>query len=103
MDVTRKYGQIDEFISSGESVLVLGPRGSGKTFFLEKIVKSKKNYHIVNLLESEQFIKFSKNPERLAQTGEQARERGRLLKPVARALSWLGSFVTSLEHGPKGA
>ena len=36
MNIERKYEQIDEFISAGESVLVLGPRGSGKTFKMER-------------------------------------------------------------------
>ena len=67
MSVKRRYSELSELINSGESVLVFGPRGSGKTFFLESVIKEFANYLIINLLEAEQFIKYGKDPQRLSE------------------------------------
>jgi uncharacterized protein len=66
MSIIRKYTELSELINSGESVLIFGPRGSGKTFFIESLIRKFANFIIINLLESEQFIKYSKDPQRLS-------------------------------------
>lgn len=66
MIIKRNYQELLDFIDLKQSVLVFGPRGSGKTFFLEKIVKEKKNNRIIDLLDSKTYFAYAKSPELFA-------------------------------------
>lgn len=62
MLVDRNYPELIDFIKNRHSVLVLGPRGSGKTFFLRAIVQRQVSYEIVDLLDSQSYIKYMQQP-----------------------------------------
>lgn len=62
----RKYN-ILKLLNNGNSVLVLGPRGSGKSFFINHLLDSKfkKNSIRINLLINDDFITYLNNPSLL--------------------------------------
>ncbi|MCB0340075.1 MAG: AAA family ATPase, partial [Bdellovibrionales bacterium] len=66
MFINRNYREIKTFIESGHSVMVFGPRGSGKTSFLEQIIKAKDSFRIVDLLDLKTFLKYSRDPSLFA-------------------------------------
>ena len=60
--IERNYPKIKEFIVDGQSVLVLGPRGAGKTQFLTQLISQMAHSHIIDLLDSDTFKRFLERP-----------------------------------------
>lgn len=60
--IERNYPKIKEFIVDGHSVLVLGPRGAGKTQFLTQLISQMAHSHIIDLLDSDTFKRFLERP-----------------------------------------
>jgi uncharacterized protein len=52
------------YLDSQQSVLILGPRGSGKSFYIQSIIKEFKHIEI-NLLDQEEYILYLNNPDKL--------------------------------------
>jgi uncharacterized protein len=66
MEITRNYPDIKSFIDSNASIIVLGPRGTGKTSFLKKIINEHNNVLQIDLLNESLFGRYVKNPSLLA-------------------------------------
>lgn len=64
-EINRKYHLIEELLEERQSVMILGPRASGKTFFLSRVLAKFKNTIQINLLNNAEFEKFISNPEHL--------------------------------------
>jgi uncharacterized protein len=64
-EILRQYSFINELLSRRQSVLVLGPRATGKTFFLSRLVSKFSNRLNINLLNSAEYERYISAPERL--------------------------------------
>lgn len=64
-NIRRKY-PFKDYLQKGKSLLILGPRGSGKSFYLQSLLKDlgTPTFHL-DLLKSEHFEKYLKTPEHL--------------------------------------
>ena len=58
----RKYTKIESFLSKDYSILVLGPRGTGKTYFLTRLLKEQANHMLIDLLDKSVFPRYLKDP-----------------------------------------
>jgi len=65
--IERKYN-ILKLLKNGSSILILGPRGSGKSFYINQILDSsfKDNSIRINLLSNIDFKTYLSNPELLS-------------------------------------
>jgi uncharacterized protein len=63
--IARTYPQIEKTLRAGHSVLVLGPRGSGKTVHLSSLLAQFAPNLSINLLNSEPYRRYSLQPQRL--------------------------------------
>lgn len=71
----RYYERINRFLSAHKSVLVLGPRGSGKTSYLGNLVKTLPGELLsIDLLRKSTFDRYLRQPEMLSQEIERALE-----------------------------
>jgi uncharacterized protein len=61
----RSYPNIQKGLQAKHSVLVLGPRGSGKTFYLSRLLKTFAKSRLINLLDSTVFRKYLLEPSLL--------------------------------------
>ena len=66
----KRYTKIDELIAKNQSVLVLGPRGTGKSFYINNLLSNRTNKLVIDLLGAEAFSKFLKHPEQLSKQVE---------------------------------
>ena len=57
-NLPRNFPQIERLLGARKSVLVLGPRGAGKSFYLEKAVGLFPNCMIVNLLLEKTLLRY---------------------------------------------
>lgn len=62
MLLKRNYPKIKYFLDRAKSVMIFGPRGTGKTFFLTKLVKSYPNHVIYNLLDQNIYFRYLNQP-----------------------------------------
>ena len=60
--IERKYPHILECIEKHRSVLVFGPRGTGKTYFLTRVIAKYPHNRIINLLDKAVYLNYLKNP-----------------------------------------
>jgi uncharacterized protein len=63
--MNRNYPNILSFIKRGRSVFVFGPRGTGKTYFLTRILKELNNTIFIDLLNKEIFQRYLTRPSLL--------------------------------------
>jgi uncharacterized protein len=63
--IVRHYPSIARALTAGHSVLVLGPRGSGKTVHLSGLLGLFAPRLAINLLDSNQYRRYSLEPQRL--------------------------------------
>jgi uncharacterized protein len=77
MVIARNYLKIKDYVERGVSVLVLGPRGSGKTKFLGGLVAEFENSTTIDLLESTTFTRFLENPSLVFSEAQKLTERGK--------------------------
>lgn len=69
----RNYSIIKKFLGAQKSVLVLGPRGSGKTSFLSELVRELSGELLsIDLLKKSSFDRYLRQPEILSQEVEVA-------------------------------
>lgn len=61
----KRLQPFDSFIKKGKSVLVLGPRGSGKSYYFNHLLSSYQNILKVDLLKMDSFVKYLKQPSLL--------------------------------------
>ena len=62
----RKYEEIADFIKENHSILLFGPRGSGKTVFLRHVLTELSPKRIINLLDADLYLRYSKDPGRFS-------------------------------------
>lgn len=75
MYLERNYPRIKKLITAHRSVMIFGPRGSGKTFFLSRIVGRWEPQITVDLLDRVEFERIVRRPELLTQEIEALLER----------------------------
>lgn len=64
--MTHRIYKFDNLITSANSLLILGPRGSGKSYYFKELLAKKSYPHIViDLLSREQFSKYVSFPSAL--------------------------------------
>ncbi len=63
----RNYRKIRDFLAKGSSLLVFGPRGTGKTYFLTRELKQLPRTRVIDLLDKTAFRRFLQNPALLFQ------------------------------------
>jgi uncharacterized protein len=74
--IHRNYTRIEEFLNARQSVFVLGPRGSGKTFYLSGLLQRADSMVLsLDLLERQSFDRYSRHPEVLGREVNSALER----------------------------
>lgn len=70
----KRVTQIREFIDKKKSVLIFGPRGSGKSFFIKDLFEQKRQEGVqtvyIDLLVDEVYRKYQTNPTLLKQETE---------------------------------
>lgn len=69
--IKRNFPKLLSYLEACRSVLVLGPRGTGKTHYLKAIANSK-NGRIIDLLDKQVYRLFLNNPSRLFEEISQA-------------------------------
>ncbi len=65
MEIKRRYHYIEQFLESKQSILVLGPRGTGKTYFLTRLLKKFPNSRRIDLLSQQEFLRYLNRPSHL--------------------------------------
>jgi predicted AAA+ superfamily ATPase len=75
MFLDRNYPRIAKLVRAHRSVRVFGPRGSGKTFFLSRIIADYQPHLTVDLLDKVEFERVLRHPERLTQEIESRLQR----------------------------
>lgn len=65
MQIERKYSLAKELLDKKQSLLILGPRATGKTYFLTRLLTQYENSIQINLLNSAEYERFITNPENL--------------------------------------
>lgn len=63
--LTRNYLKLKQFISLGHSVLVLGPRGCGKTHYLSRVIYALSNSISIDLLKASEYERYLRNSQLL--------------------------------------
>ncbi len=63
--ISRNYQLLSELITAGQSVLVLGPRGTGKTYYLSQSLLNSSNKVQIDLLDELIFQRYLKEPNLL--------------------------------------
>lgn len=71
--------RIEKFLEKRKSILVVGPRGSGKSIYLNHTIPDTKNLIKINLLETDTFKKYLSSPEVLRKEVEYGVERHKQL------------------------
>ncbi|MFH1728971.1 MAG: AAA family ATPase [Pseudomonadota bacterium] len=72
MEYVKRITKIEKFINKRKSILILGPRGSGKSCYINHILKENNSFMEVNLLETDIFQKYLTNPSQLRKEIEYA-------------------------------
>lgn len=62
MTLIRRYARIRDLLAARQSVLLLGPRGSGKTFYLTRLIEDFERTVHIDLLRETEFERFVRNP-----------------------------------------
>lgn len=62
MLIDRNYPILIQTLSNQQSILVLGPRGTGKTSFLNQLIRTFKNYYVTDLLDGDLYNNYLKKP-----------------------------------------
>lgn len=62
----KRYTKIENLLKKNQSVLILGPRGTGKSYYINHLLKSKREPIVIDLLETESYERFLKSPGALA-------------------------------------
>lgn len=70
--ITRNYPKIKSFLARQQSVLVLGPRGTGKTYYLSRLLNDFRRTETIDLLNKEVFRNYLSDPSRLYKEIEQS-------------------------------
>jgi uncharacterized protein len=70
VEILRNYPIIKDFLNKSASLLVLGPRGAGKTRFLTGLIRDFPETITVDLLDRVLFERYLRQPERLAKEVE---------------------------------
>ncbi len=60
--IERKYLELNNFIAAGQSVLILGPRGTGKTHYLSRVLREIANSISIDLLDARIFKRYLEQP-----------------------------------------
>ncbi len=63
--ITRNNNALEKNLRKNKSLLILGPRGSGKTYYINNLLLEFKNVFKIDLLNNELYIRYLKNPELL--------------------------------------
>lgn len=65
LDMIHRISNIERLISKGQSVLVLGPRGAGKSYYVNSLMAKTENKLVYDLLGSEEYQKYLQEPSRI--------------------------------------
>lgn len=60
--IERQHQIINKILEKEHSLLVLGPRGSGKTFYLSTLIEKLERKRVINLLDTDQYRKYLTDP-----------------------------------------
>ena len=63
--ITRNNNALEKNLRKNKSLLILGPRGSGKTYYINNLLLEFNNVFKIDLLNNELYIRYLKNPELL--------------------------------------
>lgn len=63
--IVRNYTKINHFLNAKQSIFVFGPRGTGKTYYLTKILEDYKPSRIIDLLDAELYQRYMTKPSLL--------------------------------------
>jgi uncharacterized protein len=63
MNFPRFFDKINKFIKLHQSILVLGPRGCGKSHYFQGTIKQLPNFITISLLDSGLFSRYNAHPE----------------------------------------
>ena len=66
----KRNTKINELIAKNQSVLILGPRGTGKSFYINHLLESWSSKLVIDLLAAEAYGQFLKHPEQLSKLVE---------------------------------
>ena len=59
----KRINRIEKFLKSKKSLLILGPRGSGKTYYINSLLNSmKQDFFCIDLLETDTYRKYLLSP-----------------------------------------
>lgn len=59
MHINRNYPKILKNLEKSNSVIIFGPRGSGKSYFIKRLLKNFKNSFVVDLLQEKEFHRYA--------------------------------------------
>jgi predicted AAA+ superfamily ATPase len=62
----KRYSKISLLLKKKQSVLILGPRGTGKSYYINHLLKSSIEHITIDLLDTEAYDQFLKNPGMLS-------------------------------------
>ena len=62
----KRYTKIGCLVEKNQSILVLGPRGTGKSYYINYLLESKSEKIVIDLLDTELYSRFLKNPGQLS-------------------------------------
>lgn len=62
----KRYTKIEKLIDKNQSVLILGPRGTGKSYYINYLLESRSEKIVIDLLDTELYSRFLKNPGQLS-------------------------------------
>lgn len=62
MEFSRIYPRILAYVQAKQSVMVFGPRGSGKTFYLTRLLREFSRVVHIDLLIEAEFERYTRNP-----------------------------------------
>lgn len=61
--IERNYLEIKKFLDLGRSIMVLGPRGTGKTYFLTRLLNHYPHTRSIDFLNKQTFRRYLRNPD----------------------------------------
>jgi predicted AAA+ superfamily ATPase len=65
--MVHRYIEIHKLLTAGKSVLLLGPRGTGKSYFIKQLAHAlpQLSFTTIDLLNSEEYLRYSRQPHLL--------------------------------------